>query len=190
MSAAARRKLFEQRQPLAFGTTAETCSRFIRRMCGHQDWVILLEENTIVDGSGQRLRVARTSQAREVVKSYWPFGSRFFLFVEGYNPRIHFAVFCPQLYKHDRMGRLVPLPGPEIGQFIARALNDKADGRNPWYGLTDGVRKQPIINEALLNEYDSLLVEPTLVPQMSPPRLENHVDMQELERALADEETS
>jgi hypothetical protein len=91
MSAAARRKLFEQRQPLAFGTTAETCSRFIRRMCGHQDWVILLEENTIVDGSGQRLRVARTSQAREVVKSYWPFGSRFFLFVEGYNPRIHFA---------------------------------------------------------------------------------------------------
>jgi len=156
----------------------------------HQDWVILLEANTVVDGSGQRLRVARTSQAREVIKSYWPFGPRFFLFVEGYNPRIHFAVFCPQLYKHDRMGRLVPLRGGEIGQFIARALNDKANARNPWYGLSHGLPDEPIINETLLSEYDSLIAEPTLVPQMSPPALENHVDMAVFERALEDEDAS
>ena len=152
------------------------------------DWVILLEANTIVDGSGRRLRVARTSQAREIVKSFWPFGPRFFLLVEGYNPRIHFAVFCPQLYKHDRAGRLVPLRGAEIGQFIAHALNDKADLRNPWYGLSSGVPDQPIINETFLNEYDTLMAEPTLVPQMSPPALENHVDMEQFERALSDDE--
>jgi hypothetical protein len=154
----------------------------------NQDWVILLEANTIVDGSGDRLRVARTTQAREIIRSRWPFGPRFFLFVEGYNPRIHFAVFCPQLYKHDRMGRLVPLRGAEIGHFIARALNEKADPRHPWYGLSHGVPDRPIINEALLSEYDTLVTEPTLVPNMSPPQLEHHVDMAELERALADED--
>jgi hypothetical protein len=154
------------------------------------DWVILLEANTIVDGSGQRLRVARSTQAPEIIKSFWPFRPRFFLFIEGYNPRIHFAVFCPQLYKHDRTGRLVPLRGGEIGQVIAHALNEKADPRNPWYGLSSGLPDQPIIDETLLSEYDTLLAEPTLVPQMSPPAIENHVDMERLERALTDDERS
>lgn len=112
------------------------------------------------------------------------------MYVEGYNPRIHFAVFCPQLYKHDRMGRLVPLRGPEIGQFIACALDHKVDQRNPYYGLSDGLPDRPPINEALLSDYDTLIAEPTLVPQMSPPRLESHVDMQELEHALSGERKS
>lgn len=152
------------------------------------DWVILLEANTIVDGSGDRLRVARAAQAREIIKSRWPFGPRFYLFVEGYNPRIHFVVFCPQLYKHDRAGRLTPLRGTEIGQFIARALNDKANPRPPWYGLPDKVPDQPIINETLLNEYDSLLAEPTLVPRLPPAAIESRVDTQKREHALAEEE--
>lgn len=156
----------------------------------NRDWVILLEANTIVDGSGWRLRVARTTQAREVVRSFWPFGPRFHLFVEGYNPRIHFAVFCPQLYRHDGIGRLVPLRGAEIGQFIARALNDKANPRHPWYALSHGLPDQPIINETLLGEYDTLLAEPTLVPRSSPPALEGHVDMGKLERALSEEDVA
>ena len=48
----------------------------------------------------------------------------FYLFVKGYNPQLHFVVLCPQLYKHDRAGRLIPLRAAEIGQFIARALNE------------------------------------------------------------------
>gem|GEM_PF-6536475 len=51
--------------------------------------------------------------------------------VEGYNPRLHFVVFCPQLCKHHRAGRLIPLRAAEIGQFIACALSDKANLRAP-----------------------------------------------------------
>jgi hypothetical protein len=147
------------------------------------DWVILLEANTIVDGSGQRLRVARTTQAHQIIKSRWPFRSRFFLRVQGYNPRLHFVVFCPQLYKHDRTGRLVPLRATEIGQFIADALNNKAIPRPPWYRLASEIPNRPIINESLLDEYDTLLAEPTFAPSIAPPALENMADMKRLERA-------
>src|SRR5208283_6143842 len=78
------------------------------------DWVILLEANTIVDGSGRTLRVARAMRAQKVIKTFWPFTRRFFLYVEGYNSRIHFVVFCPQLYKHDEDGQVVPMLVQEI----------------------------------------------------------------------------
>ncbi len=148
------------------------------------DWVILLEANTIVDGSRERLRVAQATQAREIIRKHWPFRPRFFLYVEGYNPRIHFVVFCPQLYKYDHAGHLLPLRAIEIGQFIARALDDKATPRNPWYALSSELPDQPIINESLLTEYDTLLAEPTLVPQIQRRALESHVDLEKLEHAL------
>ena len=47
---------------------------------------------------------------------------------------------------------------------------------------------QPIINEALLTEYDSLLAKLTSVPQISPLTIESHFAMNELERALTDAE--
>jgi hypothetical protein len=150
------------------------------------DWVILLEANTIVGGSGERLRVAQAGQAREIIRKGWPFRPRFFLYVKGYNPRIHFVVFCPQLYKYDHAGHLLPLRGIEIGQFIARALDDKATPRTPWYALSSGPSDQPIINESLLTEYDTLLAEPTLVPQIQRRALESHVDLEKLERTLTD----
>ena len=64
----------------------------------------------------------------------------------------------------------------------------KANLRTPWYGLLDEILDQPIINEALLTEYDSLLAEPASVPQISPLTIESHFAMNELERALTDED--
>jgi hypothetical protein len=54
--------------------------------------------------------------------------------------------------------------------------------------LLDEALDQSIINEAFLIEYDSLLAKPTLVPQISPLTIESHFDMNELERALTDED--
>jgi hypothetical protein len=119
---------------------------------------------------------------RHAAGNEWPSGPRFFLWIEGYNPRIHFVVFCPQLYKHDRDGRIVPLRGADIGQFIAYALNNKVMPRNPWYGLTGELPHQSLITESLIDEYDTVLGEPTLVPAMSRPALEKKSDTEKLER--------
>jgi hypothetical protein len=67
-----------------------------------KDWVILLEAGTIVGPSPERLRVARSTLERKIVKKYsiW-LQPEHFLVVEGYDPRIHAVYFCPQLYKYD-----------------------------------------------------------------------------------------
>ena len=74
-----------------------------------KDWVILLEAGTIVGPSPERLRVARSTLDRKIVKKYniW-LQPEHFLFVEGYDPRIHAVYFCPQLYKYDSDKKLVP----------------------------------------------------------------------------------
>jgi hypothetical protein len=83
--------------------------------------VILLEAGTIIGPTPQRIRVARWMQEKKIVKKYDMFlRTKYFIVVEGYNPRIHALYFCPQLFRHDS-GRLVPLEGEEVGQFIARA---------------------------------------------------------------------
>jgi hypothetical protein len=80
-----------------------------------KDWVILLEAGTIVGPSPDRLRVARSTLEKKVVRRYGPpFNVRHFLEVEGYDPRIHAVYFCPQLYKYDPEKKLVPLQGDEI----------------------------------------------------------------------------
>ena len=68
----------------------------------NRDWVILLEAGTIVGPSPERLRVARSTLERKVVKKYdsW-FRSGYFLIIDGYDPRIHAVYFCPQLYRYD-----------------------------------------------------------------------------------------
>src|SRR3974390_2724041 len=88
-----------------------------------KDWVILLEAGTIVGQSPDKLRVARSTLERKVVKKYDMFlRPAHFLVVDDYDPRIHAVYFCPQLYKQDDDKTLVPLHGEEIGKLIAHAL--------------------------------------------------------------------
>jgi hypothetical protein len=66
------------------------------------DWVILLEAGTIIGPSPERLRVARSTLERKIVKKYnFILKAKHFLVLEGYDPRIHAVFFCPQLYKYD-----------------------------------------------------------------------------------------
>jgi hypothetical protein len=88
-----------------------------------KDWVILLEAGTIVGPSTERLRVARSTLEKKIVKRYdLLLRVKHFLVVEGYDPRIHAVYFCPQLYKYDTDKKLVPLQGEEIGRLIAHSL--------------------------------------------------------------------
>ena len=55
-----------------------------------KDWVILLEAGTIVGPSPDKLRVARSTLEKKIVKRYdILLRAKYFLEVEGYDPRIH-----------------------------------------------------------------------------------------------------
>ena len=125
-----------------------------------KDWVILLEAGTIVGPSPERLRVARSTLERKIVKKYniW-LRPEHFLVVEGYDPRIHAVYFCPQLYKFDSDKKLVPLQGDEIGRLIANALEGGIKERRPWYEPAEKLPDQPIICAPLQNEFDTLVVD-------------------------------
>src|SRR5690242_1893 len=100
----------------------------------NKDWLIMLEAGTIIGPSPERLRVARSTQERKIVKTYnIMLQSEHFLLVEGYDPRIHAVFFCPQLYKYDSDQKLVPLQGDEIGRLIAHAVEGGIAERRPWY---------------------------------------------------------
>jgi len=122
------------------------------------DWIILLEANTIIDSSGE-LRVAKTTQERKIVKRFRSFRRRPFLVLDGYDPRIHTLYFCPQLYKHDEHNRLVPLEGEEIGRLLAKALEGKVKLRLPWYEPTHKLPADPIIAGDLNKEFDTLVID-------------------------------
>lgn len=125
----------------------------------NKDWMILLEAGTIIGPSPQRIRVARWMQEKQIVKKYDMFlRTKYFIVVEGYNPRIHALYFCPQLFRHDS-GKLVPLEGDEIGQLIARAVEANAAERLPWYEPMDRLPQEPLIKAAMLGEFDTLVVE-------------------------------
>ena len=125
-----------------------------------KDWVILLEAGTIVGPSPERLRVARSTLERKIVRKYniW-LRPEHFLIVEGYDPRIHAVYFCPQLYKYDSEKKLMPLQGDEIGRLVANALEGGIVDRRPWYEPAEKLPDQPIISAPLQNDYDSLVVE-------------------------------
>ena len=125
----------------------------------NNDWVILLEAGTIIGPTPQRIRVARWMQEKKIVKKYDMFlRTKYFIVVEGYNPRIYALYFCPQLLRHDS-GRLVPLEGEEVGQLIARAGEASATERRPWYEPIEKLPQEPLINGAMLSEFDTLVVE-------------------------------
>jgi hypothetical protein len=106
------------------------------------DWIVLLEANTIVGAPGGRLRVAKTTQERKIVKRFRSFRRKPFLVIDGYDPRIHTLYFCPQLYKHADDDRLAPL-----------------ESRLPWYEPTDELPAEPIITGEIVRDFDTLVVD-------------------------------
>jgi hypothetical protein len=123
------------------------------------DWVILLEAGTIVGPSPDRLRVAKSTLEKKIVKRYRIFRrAKHFLDVEGYDPRIHAVYFCPQLYKYDPDKQLVPLEGEEIGKLIAHALASGVEARRPWYEPSENLPDQPVVN-APKDQFDTLVVD-------------------------------
>jgi hypothetical protein len=125
-----------------------------------KDWVILLEAGTIVGPSPERLRVARSTLERKVVKKYnILLRPKYFLVMDGYDPRIHAVYFCPQLYRYDPDKKLVPLQGDEIGRLIAQSLEGGVVGRRPWYGPSEELPDQPVISTSPQAEFDTVVVE-------------------------------
>src|SRR4029077_2845812 len=124
-----------------------------------KDWVILLEAGTIVGPSPDKLRVARSTLEKKIVKRYGlRLRAKNFLDVEGDDSRIHAVYFCPQLYKYDPDKKLVPLQGEEIGRLIAQALASGIKERRPWYEPAEKLPDQPIVNTPK-DEFESLVVE-------------------------------
>jgi hypothetical protein len=125
-----------------------------------KDWLILLEANTIIGPSPERLRVARTTLERSIVRKYnIMLKAEHFLVVEGFDPRIHAVFFCPQLYRYDSDKKLVPLQGDEIGRLVAHALEGGIAERRPWYEPLEGLPDRPIIDGPMNAEFDTLLVD-------------------------------
>ena len=117
-----------------------------------KDWIILLEAGTIIGPSPERLRVARSTLERRIVKKYN-------ILLEGYDPRIHAVYFCPQLYRYDPDKKLVPLQGEEIGRLIAQAVEGGVTERRPWYEPSEKTPDQPAISTSMQTEFDSVVVE-------------------------------
>ncbi len=131
-----------------------------RHNANSKDWIILLEACTIIGPSPDRLRIARATLERRVVKKYNIFlKAKHFLVVEGYNPRIHTLYFCPQLYRYDADKKLMPLQGEEIGKVIAQSLEGGVSERRPWYQPLEKLPDEPVINAAIPNEFDTVVVE-------------------------------
>ena len=125
-----------------------------------KDWVILLEAGTIVGPSPDRLRIARTTQERKLVKKYnLLLQAQHYLVVEGYDSRIHGVDFCPQLYKYDADKKLVALQGEEIGRLIAHALENGIKERRPWYEPAERTPNDRVFTAPALSEFDTLVVE-------------------------------
>jgi hypothetical protein len=113
---------------------------------GKNDWLILLEAGTIVGPKGEKLRVAKATLEKKIKRKYNIFlRKRHFLVLEEYNPRIHALYFCPQLYKFDSDNKLVSLEGEEIGQLLARSVQDGVVEKPPWYDALDKLPSKPIL---------------------------------------------
>jgi hypothetical protein len=125
-----------------------------------KDWLIMLEAGTIVGPSPSKLRVARATEDRKVVKRYNLFlHPTYYLDVEDYDPRIHAVYFCPQLYRYDADKQLVPLQGEDIGKLIAQALESSVNERLPWYMPSENLPESPAINGSIEPEFDTLVVD-------------------------------
>jgi hypothetical protein len=125
-----------------------------------KDWIILLEAGTIVGPVTEKLRVAKATLERKIVRKYNIFlRRRHFLVLDEYDPRIHALYFCPQLYKLDSDGKLAALEGEEIGKLLARSLQDGVVEKQPWYEPSNEVPSQPIISPTMDVSFDTVVVD-------------------------------
>lgn len=125
-----------------------------------REWIILLEAGTIVGPSAERLRVAKATMERKVVTKYnLLLRKQRFLVLEEYDSRIHALYFCPQLYKSDSDGKLIPLEGEEIGQLLAQSLQRGVVEKEPWYQPSDKLPAGPITSATMQTDFDTLIVE-------------------------------
>jgi hypothetical protein len=127
------------------------------------DWIVLLEASTIVGPSPDRLRIARTTKERKIVKRR----RKYFLVVDGYDPRIHAVYFCPQLFSYNAEKELVPLQGDDIGRMIARALESGIKDRRPWYEPSEQLPDEPVVATSMGPEFDTLVVETIESPPLA-----------------------
>jgi hypothetical protein len=124
-----------------------------------KDWVILLEVGTIVGEPHDKIRVAIATLDKKVATRYNVFLRKsYFLVLDGYDPRIHALYFCPQLYKHNSDGELVPLPGEEIGKLLAQSVKDGVREKQPWYEPMSKLPGEPVISRAVKPEFDTMTV--------------------------------
>ncbi len=124
------------------------------------DWIIILEAGTIVGPSTEKLRVARATLERKIVKKYnILLRSKSFLVLEGYDPRIHALYFCPQLYRYDSDNKLVALEGEEIGKLLAQAVQSGVVDKQPWYEPSAKLPSQPVITAAMQTDFDTVVVD-------------------------------
>jgi hypothetical protein len=127
---------------------------------GKSDWIILLEAGTIVGPTTEKLRVAKATLEKKIVTKYnILLRRRYYLVLDGYDPRIHALYFCPQLYKHDADNRLVPLEGEEIGKLLAQSLEGGVVDKQPWYEPSVKLPDQPIVNASATREFDTVIVD-------------------------------
>jgi hypothetical protein len=129
-----------------------------------KEWVIILEAGTIIGPSTEKLRVAKATMEKKIVRKYNIFlRKKHFLVLEDYDPQIHAMYFCPQLYRSGTDGNLVALEGEEIGKLLARSLQDGVAVKRPWYNPSTKLKNQPIISADAEARFDSLVVDaPTL----------------------------
>src|SRR6202048_3638202 len=125
-----------------------------------KDWIILLEAGTIVGPSTEKLRVAKATMERKIVTKYNLFlRKQHFLVLEEYDPRIHALYFCPQLYRSDSNGQLVPLEGEEIGRLLAQAMQYGVVENEPWYQPSKQLPAEPVITATMETDFDTVIVD-------------------------------
>jgi hypothetical protein len=125
-----------------------------------KDWVIVLEAETIGGLSTEKLRVAKATQEKKIVRTYNIFlRTKHFLVVDGYGPQIHALYFCPQLYKSDSEGKLFALEGEEIGKLLVRSLQRGVVEKQPWYDPSRKLQNEPIISAGTKIDFDTLVID-------------------------------
>jgi hypothetical protein len=125
-----------------------------------KDWVILLEAGTIVGPSTEKLRVAKATVEKKIVRKYNIFlRKQHYLVLEEYDARIHALYFCPQLYRLDEDGKLAALEGEEIGRLLAQSLQDGVVEKQPWYQPSNQLPREPIIAAGMQMDFDTVVVD-------------------------------
>jgi len=125
------------------------------------DWVILLEAGTIIGPSPERLRVARSTLERKIVKKNTILSLRRNISL-CWKDMIHEFMRCSFALNFTSMIRkkkLVPLQGDEIGRLIAHAVEGGITERRPWYDPSEELPDRPIIDVQMNTEFDTLVVD-------------------------------